>query len=183
MAQGDLTTLANVKAWMGITSTDHDAVLTRLISAASNYIQSWLNRDLFAADCTERFDGTGTAMLVLPNYPVQSVTSVKVNGVVVPAGTDSSDGYFYNTDGIKLRGYRFERGVSNVLVSYRGGFESIPAELEQATIELVSLRHKERERIGIVSKGLAGETITYTQRDFTASIKTVLSQFKRVTAT
>lgn len=181
MAQGDLTTLADVKAWMGITVTDQDAVLTRLISAASNYIQSWLNRDLLAADYTERFNGTGTASLMLPNYPVLSVTSVKINGLTIPAGSDSADGYFFDSDGLYLRGYRFERGVSNVLVSYRGGFETIPAELAQATIELVSLRHKERDRIGIVSKGLAGETITYSQRDFTASVKTVLTQFKRVT--
>lgn len=181
MAQGDLTTLVDVKAWMGITVTDHDAVLTRLISAASNYIQSWLNRDLLAADYTERFNGTGTASLMLTNYPVLSVTSVKINGLTIPAGSDSADGYFFDSDGLYLRGYRFERGVSNVLVSYRGGFETIPAELAQATIELVSLRHKERDRIGIVSKGLAGETITYSQRDFTASIKTVLTQFKRVT--
>lgn len=181
MAQGDLTTLVDVKAWMGITVTDQDAVLTRLISAASNYIQSWLNRDLLAADYTERFNGTGTASLMLTNYPVLSVTSVKINGLTIPAGSDSADGYFFDSDGLYLRGYRFERGVSNVLVSYRGGFETIPAELAQATIELVSLRHKERDRIGIVSKGLAGETITYSQRDFTASIKTVLTQFKRVT--
>lgn len=180
MATGDLTTLANVKSWMSITSTDHDVVLTRLISAASNFVASWLNRDLFAADYNERFNGTGTRSLMLTNYPVLSVAAVVINGVSVPAGTDTADGYFFDKDGLALRGYSFQAGVCNVRVSYRGGFETIPLEIEQAVIELVSLRHKERERIGLVSKGLAGETITFTQKDFTMSIKSVLNQFKRV---
>jgi hypothetical protein len=44
---GDLTTLADVKAWLqtgqsAFPATD-DALLTRLITAASQFIQTWLN--------------------------------------------------------------------------------------------------------------------------------------------
>jgi hypothetical protein len=48
MAYGDLTTLADVKAWLQtgqnpFPATD-DALLTRLITAASQFVQSWLGR-------------------------------------------------------------------------------------------------------------------------------------------
>lgn len=54
MAFGDLTTLGAVKAWLQTGQTafpdTDDALLTRLINAASQFIQRWLNRDIAAAD-------------------------------------------------------------------------------------------------------------------------------------
>ena len=57
MAFGDLTTLADVKAWLqtgqaAFPATD-DALLTRLVTAASQYIQTWLNREIASADFLE----------------------------------------------------------------------------------------------------------------------------------
>src|SRR5215475_696282 len=57
MAFGDLTTLADVKAWLqtgqsAFPSTD-DALLTRLITAASQLIQTWLNRKIALQDWIE----------------------------------------------------------------------------------------------------------------------------------
>ena len=51
---GDLTTLADVKAWLqtgqsAFPATD-DALLTRLITAASQFIQTWLNRRIASQD-------------------------------------------------------------------------------------------------------------------------------------
>ena len=55
----DLTTLADVKAWLQtgqspFPATDH-AILTRLITAASRYIQTWLNRQIAQQDWIGRF--------------------------------------------------------------------------------------------------------------------------------
>ena len=61
MAFGDLTTLADVKVWLqtgqaAFPATD-DALLTRLVTAASQYIQTWLNRGIASADFLEVRDG------------------------------------------------------------------------------------------------------------------------------
>ncbi len=42
MAAGDLTTIDNVKAWLSppLTTTNDDTLLTRLVTAASQFIQS-----------------------------------------------------------------------------------------------------------------------------------------------
>ena len=63
MAFDDLTTLADVKAWLqtgqsSFPATD-DALLTNLVTAASHYIQTWLNRQIAPADYLEVRDGTG----------------------------------------------------------------------------------------------------------------------------
>jgi hypothetical protein len=63
VAFGDLTTLADVKAWLqtgqaAFPATD-DALLTGLITAASQYIQTWLNRQISLANYFETRDGTG----------------------------------------------------------------------------------------------------------------------------
>ncbi len=56
----------------------------------------------------------------------------------------------------------------------------IPFEIEQATIDLVARKYRERDRIGLVSKGLAGETTAYAQSDMSADTKAMLNQFRKV---
>ena len=49
MAAGDLTSLANLKAWLNTTGTfgsTDDAILTRLITAASGFLARYLGRDV-----------------------------------------------------------------------------------------------------------------------------------------
>lgn len=178
----DLTTLTNVKAWLNVTSTTDDALLTRLIAAGSDYIQAWLNRDITAQAYSSYRDGPGGTRMMFRNYPVTAITMVKVDGQVIPASAPGSgnNGYVFTETSVTLIGYTFTRGASNVFFQYTAGYAVIPNEIEQACIELVSLRYKERDRIGLVSKGLAGETITYTQKDFTESIEGALRQYRRV---
>ena len=93
MAFGDLTTLADVKAWLqtgqaAFPSSD-DALLTRLITASSQYIQSWLNRQIASADYLETRDGTGGHRLQFACFPVTAVLYLTIDGQVVPAATSS----------------------------------------------------------------------------------------------
>jgi hypothetical protein len=67
-----------------------------------------------------------------------------------------------------------------VRLAYTAGYAAIPAEIEQACIALVALRYKERDRIGHVSKSLAGETVAFSQKDMSDDIKTALLAYKSV---
>lgn len=176
-----LTTLGNAKAWLSLTSATDDALLTRLIQAASGLIESYCNRQFASQSYTETRDGNGRPILLLGNYPISAVSSVSVNGRPIPqAGAFGVPGYRFNSDSILLTGYLFERGLKNIDISYTAGLATIPPEIEQACIELVALRYKERDRIGHVSKSLAGETVTFFVGDMPASVKTTLGQYKRV---
>ena len=183
MAAGDLTTVTNVKQWIGITAATDDALLTRLVSAVSTTIQTWLNRALSATAYTDVFDGTGGQRLLLTNYPLISVSSVSVDGRVIPAAADAAaSGYAFDIYGVTLRGsYAFTAGRLNVSVAYTAGYAVLPVEIEQAAIELCSLRYSERRRPGVATQSIGGENVSYRDTDMTGSIKSLLSQYKKVT--
>lgn len=176
----DLTTLAKVKEWLGETTTNNDSVLQRLISASSDYIQAWLNRDIAQATYNSSRDGNSGNRMMFRNYPTTAVSMVKIDNQVIPLSVNGSYGYVFNETSVALIGYRFTRGIQNVFLSYTAGYTSTPNEIEQACIEMVSLRFKEKSRIGVTSKSMAGETISFSQKDMTDSIESTLSQYKRV---
>lgn len=176
----DLTSLANVKQWLAITTSTDDALLTRLIGSASDYIEAWLNRNLSLQAYTSYRDGIDSTRMMFRNYPVVSVSTVSVDGVVIQPSVNGRPGYVFNDTSVSLIGYRFTKGYSNVYFAYSAGFAVIPSEIEQACIELVGLRYKDRDRIGINSKTLAGETITFTSKDFSDAVETTLKQYRRV---
>lgn len=177
----DLTTLANVKQYLTVNVTTDDALLTRLISAASAFIQSWLNRNLASQTYTETRNGHGGYVLPLANYPVTAVSSVAVDNVAIPAASDPTQtGYVFSDKALYLNGYCFSRGFQNVAVTYTAGFATIPLDIEQACIDLVGLKYKERNHIGQTSKTLGQETINYSQMDISDAVKATLSQYRKV---
>ena len=191
MAYCDLTTLADVKAWLqtgqsAFPPTD-DGLLTRLITAASQYIQTWLNRRISVGDYLEVRDGTGGQRLQFACFPVSAVLTLAIDGIVIPPAlaltpsAGSTTGYAFSSTELVLRGYRFVRGAQNIVFSYTAGYPAIPPELSQACIELVALRYRERMRIGEISKAVGGgETVNYSQKDMSAAILTLLQQYRVV---
>ncbi len=188
MAFGDLTTLDNVKAWLQtgqnpFPATD-DALLTGLVTAASQFIQTWLGRSIAAADWVEIRDGTGGQRLVFAAAPVTAVLSLTIDGLTVPpvpAGSGFAAGYVFSPTELALRGYVFTRRAQNVVVTYTAGYAVTPPELAQACTELVCQRYRERTRIGEVSKSLGGgETVSFSQKDMSDDVKTILSQYRAV---
>lgn len=191
MAYGDLTSLTDVKTWLqtsqsAFPATD-DALLTRLITAASQYIQTWLNRQIAVSDYVEIRDGTGSQRFQFACFPVSAVLSLTIDGITVPAAPPASPstgltaGYTFSATQLAVRGFYFSRGAQNIVVSYTAGYSATPPEIAQACIELVALRYRERTRIGEVSKALGGgETVSYSQKDLSASIATLLQQYRAV---
>ena len=189
MAFGDLTTLGEVKAWLqtgqaAFPDTD-DALLARLITAASQFIQKWLNRSIASADWYEVRDGTGGQRLTFGNFPVTAVLSLSIDGLAIPPAPNNGGfgaGYVFSPTELALRGYIFTRRPQNVAITYTAGYPVIPPDIAQACIDLVCLRYRERTRIGEVSRATGGtETVTYSQRDMSEHVKLLLSQYRLVT--
>jgi hypothetical protein len=186
MAFGDLTTVADVKAWLQTTpgqfpSIDDD-LLTRLITAASQFIQVRLGHQIASADYLEVRDGTGGERLQFGMFPVSAVLSLSIDDRPIPPAPDTmTAGFSFTPTQLIVRGYCFTRRKQNVIVSYTAGYPTVPPDLAQACIELVALRYRERTRIGEVSKHMGAETVTYWQKDVTASISAVIDQYRMVT--
>ena len=93
LTRGDLTTLADVRAWLQTgpqpyPATD-DMLLARLITAASRFVQTWLNRPLLSGDWQETRDGPGSygweTTFAFAVQPATAVILVVVNNLTIPA--------------------------------------------------------------------------------------------------
>jgi len=201
----DLTTLANAKQWLGISSDTDDDLLTRLITAASFFIETYLSRRLGSQDYLEIRNGTGGQVMNFREYPVTAVAWVAVNGVSIPPAPDTvTPGYRFTRTQIILQGHRFTLGYGNVTLNYTAGYAHslpvggwfedpwltdpapegtippLPFDLEQACIELISWRYNERQHIGVSGKSLEGANVTYSVQDLPPDVKTVLDRHRRV---
>lgn len=174
----DLCALADVKAFLGITTTANDAVLSALITNVSAAIESYCNRTFASTSYTETRNGQGGCRLFLANGPVTAVASVSVDGVAIPPAPDAlSSGYLVDANTVYLRGYCFTRGVQNVMVTYTAGFAAVPGDVAQACIESVAAHFAKRDRIDKASETLGTQqTISYSQADMPAAVKTALKQ-------
>jgi hypothetical protein len=74
-----LTTLANIKTLLGITSTKDDAQLTALQGAAEQILKSYCNQNFEKATYTEFYSGNDRKEIVLRQRPVLSITGVWVD--------------------------------------------------------------------------------------------------------
>lgn len=258
MAAGDLTSLSNVKSWLQIESTDNDALLSRLISAASQFTKQWLSRDIIEKSYSQRFSGMDNVILMLPQYPVVSVSAVSINNVTIPyTAISGNTGFTYDDMTIQLYGYVFTRGLLNVSVSYTAGFriadepavverygttpsytyevrslanfwledlgvkdangatmvrvssnptsgqytvsdgvytfnsaqngatvyisyKDVPMDISEAVCMMIGERFRLQDRIGVVSKGLAGETVTFSQKDMSSTVRSSLMPYRKV---
>ena len=73
-----LTTLAEVKTYLGITGTEDDALLTSLIDRAGKLIKNYTHRTLESTTFRQRYDGKRSRDLVLKEYPVISIDYISI---------------------------------------------------------------------------------------------------------
>lgn len=197
-----LISIAEYKVWAGITGTAQDALLTVLVDAVSMEVRRWCDRNLTngfeSATRTERYDGTNEQTIQLIEWPITSITSVKVYTAGGDVETLDSDTYRVNGDsGVlsridpRLGRYPvtafgtvnatfsvqpwFEQGFDNIEVVYVGGYSTIPADLKMACYRLTDLAYAARSRnFGVQSESLGGYSYTNMDPAKTTSIKAEL---------
>lgn len=151
-----LDTLANVKARLGITSSSDDTMLGLLQNSADTAIANYCNRDFEGGTFTEYFPG-GSEFVHLRNFPVSSVTTVKVDAsrafgseTVVSASdyvVQSDRGVIQSVAGPFLPSKRdglvnsnisiWTRGPRVVQVVYTTATSSVPNDVKEAYARLV----------------------------------------------
>jgi hypothetical protein len=181
MATGDLCAVADVQAFLSLNAGQDDALLQMLVTNASAFLSNYLNRNLLTASYVEARNGVGGDRMPFWEYPVTAVASLTIDGVAVPVSTGPNVyGYVYDDKMLYLRHGRFCRGVQNVVISYTAGSPTVPPEVAQACIEVVSVKYKRRLTLDVSAKTLNGETISFTQADMPAASKLALDNYKRV---
>lgn len=276
----DLTSLANVKAYLGITDTSSDTILQRFLTAMSSAFLAEVSRAIVLQTYVDTFNGSDPRVRIAPalspypgavtygtdgfagvgyrgyainleQYPVQSVTSVVIDGTTIPQRPDvNSDGWVLEDQRrIELVGYRFTPNVQNCIVTYTAGFQTsdsatipgtpyqvqtqylftsdvsvtiagvaatkvasapatgqysvsstglytfaaadagkaavvtygyIPGDIEEAVIEMVALRHRERDRVGQISATHGGETVQFIRDAWPAMVQQTIDKYARI---
>lgn len=136
----DLTILANVKAELGITSTDEDANLETWIDQASGMITAACNRVFGKETVRETFRAYNVERICLQRNPVTSITSVVEDGVTLVENTDFVVDY---DSGIITRlcgDYETRWNFRTLVITYAAGYDllgTLPIAIERATITMV----------------------------------------------
>lgn len=102
----------------------------------------------------------------------------EANGAAMTAAASAANlpaGSYYFDAGV----YTFNSTESGVGVTMT--FDYAPHPVEQACIEMVGLDLKQRDNLGITSKSLAGESISYQGGGMTTSVKEMLNPFRKRT--
>jgi hypothetical protein len=148
--------LDELKTLIGVTTDDHDAVLTAVEAAVVAFVEGHTGRWFGApAEFVGRFSG-GVGVLWLAETPAADPAPVVETNDT--GGWVAVDGDDYEVDGAALHhtGTGWPRGVRNIRVTYTAGYApgEEPADIRGAVLDLVALRYR---RLG--KEGLSGESI------------------------
>ena len=113
----DFVTLAEAKAYLGITTSTEDTSLGVIVGAVNAFIPTYCNRTFDETTYNqELYNGSGQASLVLKHRPVVEITEVLVRGEAIELRsadqTEDQTGYYYFdiADGILYNNNIWERG-------------------------------------------------------------------------
>jgi uncharacterized phiE125 gp8 family phage protein len=137
-----LTTLDATKTYLKIEliDTSEDALFESLINAVSDQIENYCRRKLRERTYTdEEYDGTDNCNLLLSQFPVSSVSDVKIDDVSI----DPSEYKIRKDTGILVRtNSRWPEGVMNIKVTHVSGYNPVPSDLELACKHMVMFYYK-----------------------------------------
>lgn len=149
-----LVTWANAKYILGLSESDRTKA-EFILNGTTARAENTAHRLLAARSVTKYLDGTGSSKLVLPVWPIISVSRVNIDSSRVfdsADDLDSDDYCIYSDEGYIARiSGTFPAGIQNTLVAWWGGFATIPYDLQMAAIECLkwNLLRLAGEAIGV----------------------------------
>lgn len=141
----DLVTVAEYKAYAGISSTTQDTAIGIVIGKVSHLVKNICRRtflDYVDEYKTDVFPG-GTGRLLLPETPILNVASVEFSDNYGKDYVELIEFEDYvvdqQQDAVEIIAYalREYRRVNAFRVTYTAGYESIPEDLKLAVFDLV----------------------------------------------
>ena len=131
-----LVTVQEAKRHLRINTFDSDDQLSAMVEVATDACQQYTGRTWAPTTVTETHDGGKTA-LALRATPVQSITSVTVNGVAIA----NSECYYDATTGLLYRGLPpwptyWTPGIGNVVVTFLAGAATVPPSIRHGVLEM-----------------------------------------------
>jgi len=191
-----LVSVAQAKAYCGIetATTTWDTVLETLIDGVSEGFNRLCARTLAKATHTNVYlDGPEGRDLILPNFPVVSITSIYEDDVELTADEDYR---LYAEAGILRRiGGDWARGDRVIKITFVAGFvvlgsapgtgeTALPADLQLAALQQIAaewMAHKNKTWGRTSESGPDGSSITrFETTQFLREVREVLARYRRI---
>jgi hypothetical protein len=180
-------TLAQAKGYLKIPLLDltQDSIVEFFVNASSDLMESEMDRKIKSQSLTEYYDGKINNILMLKEYPIVSISSVKFDASGQFSGSETtvpSTDYGITDDNNSLyyRGY-FPAGYKNIQVIYTAGYATVPMDLQNACLWAVMYYYQMRENkdIGRTSKGKGDESISILQ-ELPQEVKNAIARHRRL---
>lgn len=140
-AANALVTIAEMKRWLLLSTEDatRDDFLQEAINEWSDTVEKRLGRSIKLQEHENERHHGGKITVILRNIPVTAIASISVDG----AALGPSDYTFDRSSGIvrMVSGKLFGGGPGSVLVTYTGGFETVPGDLKRAVKHLAAIEY------------------------------------------
>ena len=183
-----LATLAQLKSQLGIinSETKYDAKLSLYLNAASDWVETYCDRKFGAANYIEILSGNRSNFLNIDQWPLISVSELRVSASRDWASESSlipSTSYGITGDKVGVTYYQgfFPKGYDNIRISYRAGYESIPADLQLGVIWAAEwfYLHNNRGDSGRTTASKQGESVGVLS-DVPPMCKSIIDAYRRL---
>lgn len=189
----DLITLDEYKEFEGISSSNDDSRLEKLIPSVSQLVKTYCGNsiiDYYSTNRVELFSVKWNSSIVqLTESPLISIVSVEERDRPTDAYTaltENTDYYLdFDTDSVIRISGKIEKswkdGPGSVKITYKAGYSETPGDLKLAIIDLVKyyIRDEHKERRSIAGATLENQGVTKLRSgDFPDHIQRVLDLYK-----
>lgn len=151
------TALAELKAWLGITTTRDDAELTGLIRTALELCEGFIGVMPLVSGCEEVLPASGTwqSLATIPVQAISGAAAIAADGTrTALAATD----YEIDIDAEGIGRVRLTRPLdqTRIVVSFTAGlaegWETLPNAIQQGIVRWAAYQHRARDN----DKAMAG---------------------------
>lgn len=195
-----LTTLARLKQFLGISGTTNDTTLEYIIDSCTDFIQTYCRRAFKLATYTQEvYDGTGSSILYLKNYPITTFTLLEYRDSDDASSSNwstiDSDEYFHidNSGMLNYYPHTFLKIPQHYRATYAAGydFDTITltktltsvglGDLEMAMWKLCgSVYNQRKSTTGIQSESIGDYSVSFASvLDKNKEIKEILDRHRK----
>ena len=195
VAASSLITAAQFKPYLGpdYAGTTNDTLFELLIDSVSEMFNGRVARMLAKTTHTDVYiDGNGKESLILPNFPIVSITSIHEDGVLLTEGAaadyvvDYACGIIHRVGGVWLRGRK------TVKITYTAGYvvqgaspgtgeTALPADIKLGCMIQVAREWKKTQgsEWGETSRNFPDGSTSHVERGLLKEVEEILQKYRR----
>jgi len=189
---GQIITLSDAKVVLKVTGAAHDARITQLVEALSDFAERYTNHVfVLRAGVTERHSGSLTRdALYLKTIPVETITSIHDDPEGVFGASTLVDplDYFLASSkagvvrltGMKTGKREFLAGIANVKVVFTAGYSAIPDAAKEFVRQAIAhlFRTEEARAQGVTNMGKGDSNVSFSFNAIPPDVLALLEPFK-----